>query len=372
MDKRMQQLAINVVNHSLTIQPGENLLIEVEGHENLLVNAIVEEVYKAKGKPFVIFTDKEILRTQLMNCTLEQINKMASIDEIRMKEMDAYLLIRADENTHELDDVPNDKIDYYWKEYYHRVHKYRWSNTKWCVLRYPSTAAAQRAKMSTKQFEDLYYSVCNLDYSRLSTSMDKLVALMKQTKEVRITGENCDLRMSIQSMPVLKDAGHQNLPDGEVYSIPKKESVNGFIKFNTPVLHQGTIFENVMFTFRNGRIIDAQANDSKKLNQILDTDDGSRFIGEIGIGLNPYITKPILDILFDEKIWGSVHLAVGTAPVQCEDANLSSIHWDIVQIQREEYGGGELWFDDLLVRKNGYFVVQDLFELNPNNFLADS
>jgi len=366
----MQLLACNVVNYSLNLKKDEKLLIEVEGHENLLAKAIVEEAYRVGGIPFVVFLDKEILAIQLNNCSIEQIQSMAAYDSLRMKDMDAYLLIRADQNVNELNEVRSEKMDLYWKNYYHEVHAHRWDRTNWCIMSYPNASAAQRANMSTDRFEEFYFNVCTLDYVKLSLEMQKLVDLMKATEKVRIVGPDCDLSLSIKNMPVSMDAGHQNLPDGEVYSIPRRHSTNGFITFNSPVVFQGTTFENIKFTFKDGRIVEATANDTEKLNKILNSDEGSRYIGEIGIGLNPYITNPMNDILFDEKIWGSIHLAVGTAATQCEDANLSSIHWDIVHIQRPEYGGGQLWFDDVLVRQDGYFVIDELKGLNPDIFIA--
>lgn len=369
-DNRIQQLARNIVNYSLSIKKGEKLLIEVEGHENLLVKAIVEETYKAGGHPFVTFLDSEILAIQLNNCSLEQINLMATYDCVRMNEMDAYILIRAEINNNELNDVAIEKMDLYWKNYYHEVHAHRWRSTKWLIIGYPSASAAQRANMSTEKFEELYFNVCNLDYSSLSYQMSRLVNRMKTAESVRIVGPGTDLSMSIKNMPVTMDAGHQNLPDGEVYCIPKKHSINGIVTFNTPAHYQGSTFENIKFTFEAGKIIEATANDTDKINQILNIDEGSRYVGEYGIGLNPYISNPMKDILFDEKIWGSFHLAVGSAPIQSEDANLSSIHWDLVCIQRPEYGGGQIWFDDTLVRQDGKFVLEELKGLNPEIFLA--
>lgn len=364
-DLRIEQLARNVVTYSVSLQPGEKLLIEVEGHDNVLAKAIVQEAYKAGGYPFVVFTDIDILRTQLLHGSTEQLERQAAYDYVQMNDMDAYVLIRANDNDNELSDVPADLIDQYWKIYYHHVHEPRWAATKWCILSYPNAAAAQRARMSTEKFEDLYFNVCNLDYSKLSEQMDHLVNLLRQTETVRIKGVGTDLTMSIAGMPVHKDAGLQNLPDGEVYSVPVKHSVNGVISFNTPVNFRGTTFENIVLTFENGKIVEASANDTSKLLKILDIDEGARYIGEFGIGLNPYIWEPMNDILFDEKIWGSIHLAIGSAAAQCQDSNLSSIHWDIVYNQREEYGGGQIYLDDVLIRDNGYFVTTELAGLNP-------
>ncbi|MDQ8738018.1 aminopeptidase [Paenibacillus sp. LHD-38] len=364
-DLRIEQLARNVVTYSVNLQKGEKLLIEVEGHDTLLAKAIVLEAYNAGAYPFVVFTDKDILRTQLIHSSSEQLERLASYDFVRMNDMDAYVLIRADANDSELSDVPSEKIDQYWKVYYHHVHEPRWAKTKWCILSYPNAAAAQRAKMSTEKFENLYFSVCNLDYSKLSEQMDVLVSLLSKTDKVRIKGEGTDLTMSIKGMPVRKDAGLQNLPDGEVYSVPIKHSINGVISFNTPVNFRGTTFDNIVLTFEHGKIVDAKANNAAKFLEILEIDEGARYIGEFGIGLNPYIWEPMNDILFDEKIWGSIHLAIGSAAVQCQDSNMSSIHWDIVYNQREEYGGGQIWLDDVLIRENGYFVTKELDGLNP-------
>lgn len=194
--------------------------------------------------------------------------------------------------------------------------------------------------------------------------MEKLATLLKTTDRVRIEGPGTDLTMSIKDMPVQKDAGHQNLPDGEVFGIPRKYSVNGTITFNIPAVFRSFTFENIVLEFKDGKIIRSQANDSSMLHEILDTDEGSRYIGEFGIGLNPFIRKPMNEILFDEKIWGSIHLAIGSAPNQYEEANLSSIHWDIVLNQSEDWGGGKLWFDNILIRENRRFILDELKGLN--------
>lgn len=370
-DPRIEQLARNIVTYSVNLQKEEKLLIEVEGHETELAKAIVVEAYKVGAYPFVVFTDMDILRTQLMHISSNQLERLAAYDFVRMNDMDAYVLIRANANDSELSDVPPEKIDRYWKEYYHRVHDPRWAITKWCILSYPNAAAAQRAKMATEKFEELYFNVCNLDYSKLSEQMDTLVHLLSKTDTVRIKGIGTDLTMSVKGMPVRKDAGLQNLPDGEVYSVPKKHSINGVISFNTPVNFRGTTFENIVLSFEHGKIVNAKANDTSKLLEILEIDEGASFVGEFGIGLNPYIWEPMNDILFDEKIWGSIHLAIGSAAVQCQDSNLSSIHWDIVYNQRKEYGGGEIWFDEVLIREDGYFVTKELEGLNPTHKIIE-
>lgn len=371
-DPRIEKLAWIVVNYSIQLQKRENLLIEVEGHHPALAKAILIEAFKAGGNASIIFTDQEILKTQILHRTSDHWEQQAIHDHARMNAMDAYILIRASDNSYELADIPHEHKDRYWRDYYHRVHEPRWAKTKWCILSYPTTSAAQRANMPTETFEDYYFDVCTLDYRALANEMDKLVALLEKTDIVRIEGPGTDLTMSIKGMPVQKDAGHQNLPDGEVFAVPRKYSVNGKIAFNTPVIFRGFAFENIALEFKDGKIVHFQANDSSKLQQILDTDEGARYLGEFGIGLNPFITKPLKDILFDEKIWGSIHLAIGSAPTQCEESNLSSIHWDIVLNQCEEWGGGKLWFDNILVRENGHFVLEGLKGLNRECLKEDS
>ena len=242
-------------------------------------------------------------------------------------------------------------------------------HTKWVVLRYPNSAMAQMAEMSTEAFEDFYFKVCNLDYAKMSRAMDGLIELMSRTDRVRITGEGTDLSFSISGLPAIKCDGHRNIPDGEVFTAPVRDSVNGRITFNTPSKYQGFTYENVTLEFRDGRIVNASANDTERINKLLDTDEGARYVGEFALGFNPYIEKPMKDTLFDEKIKGSFHFTPGSCYDECSNGNKSAIHWDLVCIQRPEYGGGEIWFDDVLVRKDGVFVLKELEPLNPEKLI---
>jgi aminopeptidase len=226
---------------------------------------------------------------------------------------------------------------------------------------------AQLANTSLEAFENFYFDVCNLDYKKMSNAMDALVNLMQKTDIVRLKGIGTDLTFSIKGIPAIKCAGEMNIPDGEVFTAPVKDSVNGKITYNTPAIYQGFTFENICFEFKNGKIINATSNDTQRLNKILDTDEGSRYIGEFSFGVNPYITKPMKDGLFDEKISGSIHLTPGSCYDEAPNGNKSSIHWDLVYIQTPEYGGGEIYFDDKLIRKDGKFVVDELLPLNPEN-----
>ncbi|WP_019911486.1 aminopeptidase [Paenibacillus sp. HW567] len=367
-DPRIQKLAENLVGYSVNVQPGENVLVEMIGSERDLIKAVVEEVGKAGGRAFVQLTDRTVLRSMLKYATREGLEAWAEIDLNRMKQMDCYIGIRAGENVNDLADVPEENMKLYNSLYSHPVHsEQRVKHTKWVVLRYPNNSMAQLANTTTEAFEDFYFEVCNLDYAKMDRAQDALADLMRRTDKVRIAGPGTELTFSIKGIGAEKCSGQKNIPDGEVYSAPVRDSVNGTISYNAATLYNGVTFENVKFKFENGKIVEATSNDTVRLNEILDSDDGARHIGEFAIGFNPYILHPMKDILFDEKIAGSLHFTPGQAYDVTDNGNRSSIHWDLVLIQRPEYGGGEIYFDDVLIRRDGIFVLPELQGLNPEN-----
>ncbi|MGL5057060.1 MAG: aminopeptidase, partial [Fusobacteriaceae bacterium] len=306
-------------------------------------------------------------REILKGTTQEQLELMAKYELERMKGMDAYIGIRGGDNSTELSDVDSVKMKLYMDYFMKSVLDERVNNTKWVVLRYPNNSMAQLANTSLEDFEDFYFDVCNLDYSKMAKAMDPLVDVLNRTDKVRITGPGTDLTFSIKGINAVKCSGLRNIPDGEVYTAPVKDSVNGVISYNTPSNYQGYTYENIVFNFENGKIIKATANNTDKINEILNTDEGARYIGEFAIGVNPYILKPMKDTLFDEKIAGSIHFTPGQAYKIANNGNNSNIHWDLVLIQRDDFGGGEIYFDDVLVRKDGIFVLDELKVLNPEN-----
>jgi aminopeptidase len=367
-DPRINQLAKNIIHYSVNLQKGEKVLIENTGMQRELVNALIDEAYNAGGLPFVSLKDPQINRTLLLNSQHEQLEMLASFEASIMSEMDAYIGLRAGNNISELSDVPSEKIALYEKTVGNKVHRnIRIPKTKWCVLRYPNASMAQLANMSTEAFEDFYFSVCNLNYQKMNIAMDALVELMDKTDRVHIKSPGTDLSFSIKNIPAIKCAGNYNIPDGEVFTAPVKTSVNGTITYNTPSSYQSVTFENVKLVFQEGKIIEATANHTERINQIFNTDEGARYIGEFAIGVNPFIQHPMNDILFDEKIDGSFHFTPGQSYDEAPNGNESAIHWDLVNIQRPEYGGGEIYFDDVLIRKNGRFVLKELECLNPEN-----
>jgi aminopeptidase len=249
------------------------------------------------------------------------------------------------------------------------VTNYRVNYTKWVILRYPNEMMANLSKMSTEQFRNFYFDVCTLDYGKMDKAMDALVDVLQKTDKVRIVGDGTDLTFSIKDIAAVKCSGKRNIPDGEVYTAPVKESMNGVISYNTPSEHDGFIFESIKFVIKDGKIVEASSNNTEKINKILDIDEGARYIGEFAIGVNPFILKPMKDTLFDEKIMGSFHFTPGNCYEEAPNGNSSAIHWDLVCIQTPEFGGGEIYFDDVLIRKDGRFVVKELESLNPENLV---
>ncbi|HEU4964253.1 MAG TPA: aminopeptidase [Bacilli bacterium] len=368
-DPRFAKLARNLIEYSVNLQPGEKVMIEVFGGEIPLARELIKAAYAVGGQPFLQLRHEKLLRELYKGATREQFELWAKMDRAYMAEMDAYIAIRMTANINELSGVPADRMAIYNELYFHPVHaQERVNNTRWCVLRYPNESMAQAANMSTEDFEDFYFDVTTLDYKKMSLAADPLKDLMDRTDKVRLVGPGeTDLTFSIKDIPTLKDDGHKNIPGGECYTAPVRDSVNGVLHYNAASLYNGITFENVRFVFRDGKIVEATANDTEALNKVLDTDEGARYIGEFAIAFNPFIREPMLDILFDEKIEGSFHFTPGNAYDDADNGNRSAIHWDLVAIQREDYGGGEIWFDDVLVRKDGKFVLPELQGLNPEN-----
>lgn len=306
-DARLEKLAHNLVSYSCRVQPGEKCLIECVGdRDQELVVLLIKEIYAAGGLPFVCSQNIKVKRALIMQANKEQLEIMAANDGALMSQMQAYIGIRASENSFELSDVPNERMELYNKFYNEPVHsRIRVPKTKWVVLRYPNDSMSQLANMSTESFEDFYFNVCNLDYQKMDKAMQPLKELMERTDKVHITGRGTDLRFSIKGMNAVKCSGRCNIPDGEIYTAPVKESVEGVITYNTRSLHDGFTFENICLRFEKGKIVSAEANDSERINKIFDMDEGARYIGEFSFGLNPYINDAILDTLFDEKIAGA-------------------------------------------------------------------
>lgn len=369
LDPRVVKLAENLLNHSVRLQEKENIMIEVRGEGKELAKELVKQAYARGAYPYVRLLDPQIERQLLMNTSEERVASIVKWEDPMWKDTQAYIVINGFTNDSESSDVPVEKrrITQRGKK---ELSDYITSNLKWVLLNYPTLAMAQNAKMSTEAFTDFYFDVSSLDYRKMAEAFQPLKELMERTDNVRLVGPGTDLTFSIKGIPSVVCAGECNIPDGEIYTSPVRDSVNGTIAFNTSSLYLGTKFDSVRLTFQAGKIVEATSNNTEKLNEILDTDEGARYIGEFAIAVNPYILHPMNDILFDEKIAGSFHFTPGQAYEIADNGNRSAIHWDMVNIQRPDYGGGEIWFDDVLIRKDGLFVREELKGLNPENLIG--
>ncbi len=366
-DSRISKLAGILIDHSCRLRPGDKLLIEAfDLPDSQLVCELIRLAAERGATPLVSWKHNTILRALYQYGTREGLTLIGELEKLRMERMDAYIGIRGAANSSEFADVPRPQMDLYQECWWKPVHiETRVPKTRWVVLRYPTPSFAQAAKMSCEAFEDFFFDVCTVDYAQMAIHQEPLRQRMLAADQVHITGRGTDLRFSIQDIPVIACNGDRNIPDGEVFTAPVRTSVNGVITYNAASLYQGTVFEGVRFEFRDGQIIHATcANEPEKLNSILDSDEGARYIGEFAIGCNNRIRRPMLDILFDEKIGGSIHFTPGQAYQEADNGNRSRVHWDLVLIQTPEYGGGDIFFDGELIRRDGRFVPPELAPLN--------
>ena len=373
LDPRVTKLAEMLCTHSTSLGPDDSLLVHAFDIQDEVVAEVVR-VAQGTGANVAVRLESNVVRRELMHGMTESNAKhIAEIELFEMQKTTAYISLRGGDNAAELSDVPGEKSSM-WQRLYSTpvVFGQRVPHTKWAALRWPSPSMAQMANQSTKAFEDFYFDVCTMDYAKMEAAAKPLVALMERTDRVRLVGPGTDLSFSIKGIGAVSCHGKRNIPDGECFSCPVKDSVNGTVQYNTVNLYQGSDFKDIFFRVKDGKIVEATAGPmTDKLNQILDTDAGGRYFGEWSLGYNPQVLHPMRDTLFDEKIAGSFHLTPGNAYTgPGGNGNTSAIHWDIVCIQRPEYGGGEVWFDDVLIRKDGLFVVEELAGLNPDRLGA--
>jgi aminopeptidase len=367
MDPRYTKLARLLVEYSINLKPGDRVLIEAIDTPDEFSVELMRTIRARRAIPIIEVRHSRILREVQRGTTPEHASLVRDLEWHRMRKVQAYIAIRGGANASETSDVPSDLQKLYTRTL-RPVLNYRVNRTRWVVLRWPTPSMAQAAARSTEAFEDFYFNVCTLDYPRLARAMAPLEKRMKSADRVHIRGPGTDLTFSIKGIGARSCQGRLNIPDGEVFSCPVRQSVNGVIQFNTPTLYAGTKFDNIRLEFQRGKIVQATGSQTRRLNEILDTDPGARYTGEFSLGLNPFIQDPMCDVLFDEKIAGSLHLTPGQAYQGVDNGNRSAVHWDMVLIQRPEWGGGEVWFDGELIRKDGQFQPKDLRPLNPEHW----
>lgn len=365
--EKLNKLAKTIINYSLKLKENSRVQVSFTKEATPLVEELIKEANKVKAIMILHMYDGRLNTMLTENNTDARINQLKLLREFEVENYDAFIQIRYEENDYETKDVSNEIMKKLGIEL-KKANDIRVNEREWVLLNYPSTLDAHKAGMSTEKFKEFALDVMTVDYQKMSKDIEPLKELMEKTDKVRIVSPGTDITFSIKGMPAVPCTGEKNIPDGELYSAPIKDSVNGIITYNTPSPYQGNIFNHVSLTFENGKIVKATCDeDDDKLNEIFDTDEGARYVGEFSLGFNPKILYPMGDILYDEKILGSLHFTPGKCYKDCDNGNESSIHWDMVLIQREEFGGGEIYFDDVLIRKNGKFTLDYLKQLNYEN-----
>ncbi len=367
MNKEVYNLAHTIANYSLHLKENEKVLIVTTSFETRdLLEALIDEITALKAIVSIRVSDQALASRVILNSTEKRIELLKKQEEFDVENFDAFISIVYSINDYEGKDISKD-IRKKQGEALKEIYDKKINERKWVLLNYPSPLDAYKAKMPYDAFKKFAFSVMNVDYQAMYEKMKPLKDLMEKTDKVRIVSKDTDITFSIKGMPAIPCVGDKNIPDGELYSAPIKNSVNGTITYNTPSPYNGNVYTNISLTFKDGKIIKATCNeDNEKLNEIFDTDEGARYVGEFSLGFNPEILYPMGDILYDEKIFGSLHFTPGCCYEDCDNGNKSAVHWDMVLIQRKEYGGGEIYFDDVLIRKDGIFTLKELQDLNFN------
>ncbi len=365
MDPRYSKLAKTLCGHSAKIAQGEHVLLDLSETPAEMAEALIAEISARGAYPHAEICNPRINRALALAATPERLAVAAECALEKIKKMDAYIAIRGAANIFENSDVPQANMAKIAAAMKPAV-DWRVNKTKWVVLRWPTPAMAQQAQMSSEAFEDFYFRVCTMDYGRMEEGMEAARRLMESADKVHITGPGTDLSFSIKSMPAIPCGGQYNIPDGEIFTAPVRDSVEGTVSYNAPTVYNGISFDSITLTFEKGKIVDASAGaKTAALKKILSSDEGASYIGEFAMGFNPHIVSPMRDILFDEKIAGSFHFTPGQAYENADNGNRSRIHWDMVCIQTPEWGGGEISFDGKVVRRDGLFVGEGIEKLNP-------
>ena len=362
--QKLNKLANTIINYSLHLKENSRVVVSFTKEATPLVEELIKEAQKIKAIMVLNMYDPKLNARLLEKSTDNRLEHLKKIKEFEVENYDAYIQIRTENNDYERKNIPKEIIKKF-GAMTQAVDDIRINQREWVLLNYPTDLDAYKSKMTSDEFNDFALEVMTVDYQKMSIDIEPLKILMEKTDKVRITSPGTDITFSIKGMPAIPCCGEKNIPDGELYSAPIKDSVNGTITYNTPSPYQGNVYNNVSLTFENGKIIKATCDgDNEKLNEIFDTDNGARYVGEFALGFNPKILYPMGDILYDEKILGSLHFTPGRCYADCDNGNVSSIHWDMVLIQREDFGGGEIYFDDVLIRKDGKFIPEELKILN--------
>ena len=364
---KLNKLANTIINYSLHLKENDRVSVSFTAEAVPLVEELIKEAQNVGAVMTLNMYDPRLNARLAEKNTISRLEHLKKIKEFDVNNNEAFIQIRTSFNDYESKNVPKEMTRKF-GAMTQEIDDIRINEREWVLLNYPTYLDAYKAKMTTADFNEFALDVMTVDYKKMSEDIKPLKELMEKTDKVRIVAPNTDITFSIKGLPAIPCTGEKNIPDGEIYSAPVKDSINGTITYNTPSPYQGNVYNHVSLTFENGKIVKATCDeDDEKLNEIFDTDEGARYVGEFALGFNPKILYPMGDILYDEKILGSLHFTPGRCYADCDNGNISAIHWDMVLIQREEFGGGEIYFDDVLIRKDGKFVLEELKQLNYEN-----
>lgn len=371
IDPRIEQLAEVLLRHSLALEKGDIFQLNASLAARPLAAAICRLASVMGVFPVIRWQDEEINRLAYDLLSPDQPETRRFLEAgsrwemVRWQDMAANLSLRAPDNDQENSSVPREKLQLAARAG-EKVNRLIIDRRRWALFCWPTPAQAQKAGMSTAEYFDFVLNVSLVDYNALHEAEKALAARMETADQVRILAPGTDLTFSIRGIPAVCCYGRRNVPDGEVYTAPVRNSIEGRVAYNVPTTHWGKTYRSIWLEFSRGRIIKAGCDgDAGTLEEILDTDEGARYIGEFSFGVNPRIARPTGSILFDEKMTGSLHLTPGNAYARADNGNKSLLHWDLILDQRAAAGGGEIWFDGVLIRKDGLFIPSDLRGLNP-------
>jgi aminopeptidase len=355
MDSRWNRLGELLVNYSTKVKPGEKVMIAMIEAETLpLVQAVYRAVIRAGGFPQVQFLSETLRRSLLKYGSEEQAGWVPEIEKAGMEWADVYIGLRGAHNLHELAGIPAKTLAVNQKAN-GIISTLRWEKTRWCLVRVPNESFAQAASTDCETIMDMFFDACFLDWEKEVKAWENWAEILGRGKNVRICGKDTDISFSVEGRRWVPFGGINNMPDGEIATAPVNGTENGRIYFEFPGVLSGRLVHNIKLCWENGILVRAESSSEQDfLRSVLDRDEGAKKIGEFAFGTNPHVTCFCNDILIDEKIGGTIHIALGRAYPECGGTNRSAIHWDIIKDTRTE---GTVYLDGKPILDKGKILL---------------
>lgn len=357
-DQRIKKFAQILIDYSIFVKKGENVIISAGSLADELVLEVYKNVIKKGAYPLPEISLPGMSKLYFENASEEQLKKFPELSMHKIKHSQKYLGIYAPKDTRELRDIDPKKIGIREKvtnplsDYVVNEKK----KIRRCSTDFPTPALAKDAGMSYEAFKNFFFNAANQDWVKESKRLKKIHSLFKGANIIHIKAPGTDLKMSVKGRPLIVDDGKENMPGGEMFYAPIKESVEGHIKFTYPAVRSGKEVRGIRIEFKKGKVVKAKATKNEKfLKEMINLDKGSKYVGELGIGCNKKINRFTKNLLFDEKIGGTIHLALGMAYKECKGDNKSALHWDIVCDLRKN---GQIIADGKVIQNNGRWIFK--------------